>query len=176
MKQRIWAFYDVLIYSIVCVPFMVLAIIIMAIMVFQWYNAWVPNDLIASIILGACVGICMGGIPLINGCTIDTEGLLFFYFPWTTSWKKARDNIDINWNLMTNLSEIDGFEVVKLTEEEKQTKVFYKHRKNKYLKINLKYGKCKYVYVGNYSDKQIRDIMALVRINQRDNPKSTKTN
>ncbi|MBQ3066879.1 MAG: hypothetical protein IJD18_02510, partial [Clostridia bacterium] len=68
MKKRMWAFYDVLVYSIVCVPLMVLAIIIMVIMVFQWYNALVPNDLIASIILGACVGICIGGIPLINGC------------------------------------------------------------------------------------------------------------
>ena len=48
-----------------------------------------------------------------------------------------------------------------LTEEEKQTKVYYKHWFNKYLKINLKYGNPKYVYVGNYSNYQIKKIIKL---------------
>ncbi|MCM1350593.1 MAG: hypothetical protein NC182_05260 [Prevotella sp.] len=52
-------------------------------------------------------------------------------------------------------------EIVKLTEEEKQTKVYYKHWFNKYLKINLKYGNPKYVYVGNYSNCQIKKIIKL---------------
>ena len=49
----------------------------------------------------------------------------------------------------------------KATEEEKQTKVYYKHWFNKYLKINLKYGNPKYVYVGNYSNCQIKKIIKL---------------
>ena len=42
-----------------------------------------------------------------------------------------------------------------------QTKVYYKHWFNKYLKINLKYGNPKYVYVGNYSNYQIKKIIKL---------------
>ena len=47
------------------------------------------------------------------------------------------------------------------TKNEKQTKVYYKHWFNKYLKINLKYGNPKYVYVGNYSKYQINKIIKL---------------
>ena len=36
-----------------------------------------------------------------------------------------------------------------------------KRKFNKYLKINLKYGNPKYVYVGNYSKYQINKIIKL---------------
>ena len=54
------------------------------------------------------------------------------------------------------------------TKNEKQTKVYYKHWFNKYLKINLKYGNPKYVYVGNYSKYQINKIIKLVNLNKKE--------
>ena len=55
---------------------------------------------------------------------------------------------------------VDLFSLVeKLTEEEKQTKVFYKHWFNKYLKVNLEHDASKYIYIGNYSNNQIKKIM-----------------
>ena len=57
------------------------------------------------------------------------------------------------------ISEVESVSIVKLSKEELNTKVFYKHWFNKYLKINLKYGNPKYVYVGNYSNCQIRKII-----------------
>ena len=60
------------------------------------------------------------------------------------------------------ISEIKDIEIVKLTEEEKETKIYYKHWFNKYLKINLKHGKSKYVYIGNYANFQIKKIISLL--------------
>ena len=74
-------------------------------------------------------------------------------------------NIDANWNQKIILSEIKDIEKVKLTKEEKRTKVFYKHWFNKYLKINLISGSTKYVYVGNYTNSQIQKIINLMTIN-----------
>lgn len=61
------------------------------------------------------------------------------------------------------ISEIKNIEIVRLSEEDKQTKVYYKHWFNKYLKINLKYGNPKYVYVGNYSNYQINKLIKIIK-------------
>ena len=94
-------------------------------------------------------------------CVISNS-VHFHYFPFTTSWNKSANNIDIRWNQDVAISEIKNIEIVKLTEEEKQTKVYYKHWFNKYLKINLKHGNPKYVYVGNYSNYEIKKIIKLM--------------
>ena len=94
-------------------------------------------------------------------CIFNNNAIHFHYFPFTTSWEKAANNIDARWNQDVVISEIKDIEFVRLTEEEKQTLVYYKHWFNKYLKINLKYGNPKYIYVGNYSNCQIKKIIKL---------------
>ena len=64
--------------------------------------------------------------------------------------------------LIILISEIENIEIVKITDEERKTKVYYKHWFNKYLLINLKNGDSKYVYVGNYSNNQIKKIIKLM--------------
>ena len=89
--------------------------------------------------------------------------------------KNLEDNIVINilpttkTNMLESLEDINKmiskckkWDNFKLTEEEQQTKVYYKHWYNKYLKINLKYGNPKYVYVGNYSNYQVKKIIKLM--------------
>ena len=102
---------------------------------------------------------------LIRQAKINKNSINFYYFPALKNMREAAKNIDTLWNQNVFISEIKDIEIVKLTEEEKQTKVYYKHWFNKYLKINLKDGNPKYVYVGNYSNNQIKKIIKLARIN-----------
>ena len=120
----------------------------------HWY-------LVALCSLGIILFIA--GRLLFRSIEISSESIYFNYFPYTTSWKKAANNIDIRWNQNVFISEIKDIEIVKLTKEEKRTKVYYKHWFNKYLKINLKYGNPKYVYVGNYSNYQINKLIRFVK-------------
>lgn len=101
---------------------------------------------------------------------------LSFYTKNTKSERERRmiekrySNIDDQWNLRPiPISEIEYVETVKLTQDEQCTKVHYKHLFNKYLKFTLKnsdpqYGNVKYVYVGNYSKRQIKKIVHLASL------------
>ena len=80
---------------------------------------------------------------------------------WTKGWEKTVNNIDARWNHHFLISEVTAIEIVKLTKEEKRTMVYYRHWFNRYLKITLKYGATKYIYVGSYADFQIRNMMEL---------------
>ena len=104
----------------------------------------------------------IGGAMMFRYCVTNNDSIHFYYFPFTKSWKNATNNIDVRWNQNAVISEIKDIEIVKLTEAEKQTKVYYKHWFNKYLKFNLKNGNSKYVYIGNYSNYQIKKIIKLV--------------
>ncbi len=156
MRKRIIAFYDVLLFAIICSPMIVTAIILLFMLVTKGtvYANWY-----LVLIFAITLMVPIGGSMMFRYCVINNNSIHFHYFPFTTSWKKASDNIDIRWNQDVVISEIKDIEIVKLTEEEKQTKVYYKHWFNKYLKINLKYGNPKYVYVCNYSNYQIKKII-----------------
>lgn len=162
MKRRIIAFYDVLLLSITCGPLMICSILIFVFgklydldwILKYWY-------LVLLFAVGIMVPIAVVLCFLRYTLFIGNQSIYFHYSPYITTWKKL-SNIDSLWNQNMFFSEIKDVEIVKLTEEEKQTKVYYKHWFNKYLKINLKYGKSKYVYVGNYSNLQIKKIIELL--------------
>ena len=99
---------------------------------------------------------------LLKHITIENDYVTVWYFALPRTFKKGAYNIDSKWNSEIYLSEVKNVEIVKLTKEERRTKVFYRHLFNKYLKIDLKYGKTKYVYVGNCSRRQIDRIIALL--------------
>ena len=161
MKKRIYAFYDVLLFSVTCGPLMICALLI--------FFFGKLADLEWALKYWYLVILFAIGLMLPIGCTLflrytsisNNESISFLYFPHGKTWEQAVNNIDILWNQNVFISEIKDIEIVKLTEEEKQTKVYYKHWFNKYLKINMKYGNPKYVYVGNYSNWQIRKIIRL---------------
>lgn len=124
-------------------------------------SEWIYENWYLVLIFAITFMVPIGGTLLFRYCVINNNLIHFHYFPFTTSRKKAANNIDVKWNQNVFISEIKDIEIVKLTENEKQTKVYYKHWFNKYLKINLKYGNPKYVYVGNYSKYQINKIIKL---------------
>ena len=161
MRKRIIAFYDVLLFAIICGPMIIAASILLFMLVTKGTSEWIYENWYLVVAFAVTVMVPVGGIIIFRYCVINSDLIYFHYFPFTTSWKKAANNIDARWNQNVVISEIKNIEIVKLTEEEKQTKVYYKHWFNKYLKINLKYGNPKYVYVGNYSNYQIKKIIEL---------------
>lgn len=126
-------------------------------------SEWIYENWYLVLIFAITFMILIGGTLMFRYCVINNNSVHFHYFPFTTSWNKATNNIDIRWNQDITISEVNDIEIVKLTEEEKQTKVYYKHWFNKYLKINMKYCNPKYVYIGNYSNYQIEKIIKLFK-------------
>ena len=161
MKTKIIPLYDVLLYAIICGPLIISSLLILFFGQLNDFD-WICQHWYLVVLFAVGIGVPMGGLLLVRYCEFQQDTVFFFYFPWTTSWKKAVDNIDISWNQNTFLSEIANVEIVKLTKEEKKSKVYWKHWFNKYLKISLKCGGEKYVYVANYSKDQIQQIIKLL--------------
>lgn len=162
MRKRIMAFYDVLLFAIICSPMIFIAVILLFMLVTKGTSERIYENLYLVLIFAITFMVPIGGTMMLRYCVINNNSAHFHYFTFTKSWKNATNNIDIRWNQDVVISEIKDIEIVKLTEEEKQSKVYYKHRFNKYLKINLKYGNQKYVYVGNYSIHQIEKIIEIL--------------
>ena len=162
MKKKIMAFYDVLLYLIICGPMIVTAIILIFMLITRGTSEWIYKNWYLVLIFSITFMFPIGGILMLRYCVFNNDTVHFCYFPFTTSWDKAANNIDIRWNQNILISEIENIEIVKITDEERKTKVYYKHWFNKYLLINLKNGDSKYVYVGNYSNNQIKKIIKLM--------------
>lgn len=161
MKKKIIAFNDVLLFALISTPLIISSILIL---VFGKLNdfKWLCEYWYLVVLFAIGVMLPIGGSLLIRYLVVNNETVYFHYFPFAKSWKKAANNIDIRWNQNIIISEIKNIEIIKLTREEKQTKVFYSHWFNKYLKINLKHGNSKYVYIGNYSGFQIKRIIKIL--------------
>lgn len=159
-KRKIIAFYDVLLFALICGPLMICSFLILFFGKLHKLE-WLIKYWYLVLLFAAGISIPIGGTLIMRYTIIYNGSIYFHYFPFTNSWEKAARNIDILWNQNVFISEIKDIEIVKLTEEEKQTMVYYKHWFNKYLKINLKYGNPKYVYVGNYSNYQIKKIIKI---------------
>ncbi len=163
MKKRIIAFYDLLLYAIICCPLIVISVVLLFNLVTKGTSKWIYENWYLVVIFAISFMLPIGGTMIFRYCVIKDDAIYFHYFPFTKSWQEASNNIDIRWNQNVSISEIQDIEIVKLTEEEKKTKVYYKHWFNKYLKIGLKSGNSKYVYVGNYSNCQIKNIIKLLK-------------
>ncbi len=161
MRRKIIAFYDVLLFAIVCTPMIVTAVILLFMLLTKGTSEWLYKNWYLVLIFAITFMVPLGASKLFRYCVIKNNSIYFLYIPFTTSWEKAANNIDARWNQDVFISEVRDIEIVKLTEEEKGTKVYYRHWFNKYLKINLKYGNPKYVYVGNYSNYQIKKIIRI---------------
>ena len=148
-----------LLYTIVCGPFIMAALILLYVLVTKGTSEWIYENWYLVLIFAISFMMPIGVTMLFRYCVVDNNSIHFHYFTFAKSWKNASNNIDIRWNQDVLISEIKNIEIVKLTEEEKKMKIYYKHWFNKYLKINLKYGKAKYAYVGNYSNHQIQRII-----------------
>ena len=165
MKKKTVAFFDLLIYTIICLPLIVISFILLFLLITKGTHEWLYNNWYLILIFAISFMLPIGGTMLFRYVEINDDLVYFHYFPFAKSWEKSSNNVDIIWNQQVVISEIKDIEIVKLIKEEKESKIFYKHWFNKYMKINLKYGNSKYVYVGNYSNRQIKKIEALITEN-----------
>ena len=163
MKKRIIAFYDVLIYAVLCIPLIVFSIILLFTLITHGTHSWINENWYLVLVFAICSVFSIAGTMLFRYCIFENNSAHFHYFPFTTSWEDATTNIDIRWNQNVFLSEVVNVKIVTLTSEELKTKVFYNHWFNKYLKIDLISGESKCVYVGNYSTLQVRKIIKLLK-------------
>lgn len=163
MKRKTIAFYDVLLFAIICGPMIVIAVILLFMLVTKGSSEWIYKNWYLVLIFAITFVTPIAGTMMFRYYVIyNNNSIYFHYFTFAATWEQAANNIDSQWNQNVFISEIKDIEIVKLTEEEKQTKVYYKHWFNKYLKINMMYGDPKYVYVGNYSKYQIKKLIKLI--------------
>ncbi len=164
MKKKVIAFYDILVYAIVCAPLVIAASFIFVLGKLNNLN-WCLEYWYLVVVFALGIMVPLGGIFFLRFVEFNNDSMFVFNFPFVKGWNglvEAMKSIDASWNNKHFISETKSVEIVKLTEEEKKTKVYFKHWFNKYLKINLKYGEPKYVYVGNYSKKQISEIIRIL--------------
>ena len=106
MKKRIMAFYDVLLYAIICSPLIVIAVTLLFMLVTQGTSAWICENWYLVLIFAITFTIPLGGTMMLRCCLIRDNTIRFVYFPFTLDWEKATNNIDIRWNQEVFISEV----------------------------------------------------------------------
>ncbi len=158
MNKRILAAYDLLVYMLVLIPvfFFVTFILLVGMLA----------ELDLRLMLGCMVALMLptSGIFFCRFIEFRDEKMFVFNAPFPKGWfmlghPDQRVNDDKDQTIF--FSEVEALELVKLTKEELK-ELGQKHLFNKYLKITVGYGSPKYVYVGNYAERQIKKIVKML--------------
>ena len=159
MKKTFAAFYDVLFVSLISACMYTVSLWIMSrgpVGDLHWY--WV-------IICAVCIAVPTGCIVFgILKCTID------LVCDWVELVYLVRHNVnsrDLLSNWVIYPSEIEKVTVVRLSKEEKRRYTSARFLFSQYLKIEMKFGHVKYVYVSHYSNYQITQIIKLLTSDNR---------
>ena len=158
MKKRFIAFYDALCFSIIAGIMWTGAIIIL--INGQFGNSdWIKQNFHLAILFAICIAVPVTIMLTLQRVTIDLlcDKVELFYLV-----NDNKNERDYNSNWIIYPSEIESIEVVKLSKEEKRRYTSARFLFSKYLKINLKFGHCKYVYVSHYSNNQIKKIIQML--------------
>ena len=158
MRKRFIAFYDALCFAIIAGIMWTGAIIIL--INGQFGNSeWIKQNFHLAVLFAICIAVPTTALFCLQKITIDLscDKVSLFYL---VNYRKNDRDLHTNWIIYP--SEIESIEVVRLSKEEKRKYTSAKFLFSKYLKINLKYGHCKYVYVSHYSNSQIRKIKTML--------------
>ena len=161
MKKTFLALYDVLFVSILSACMYTVAL---------WIMTWGPLgdlDWHWVIVFSVCLAVPTGGIIFgIHKCTIDLVcDKVELVYPVSHN-RNARDLLS-NWVIYP--SEIEKVTIVKLGKEERRRYTSAKFLFSKYLKIEMRYGHTKYVYVSHYASFQINQIIHMLTHEKRIN-------
>ena len=154
------------IYSIferlVCI-FLILLLSLISVILLLKYNSEIILIVIAYICIVLIIVALLKLIYLPSHIVIRNNTVKVFDFPLLATNKfYVKKRSLILYNSEININDVEKIEIITLTNEEQNKYIRYKHILKKYLKINLKYGIPKYVYVGNYSNYQISKIIKLI--------------
>ena len=154
MKKTFLAFYDVLLTSVVSSILFSRALWIMS------RGPWRDMEWYWVLTFAICVAVPTTWILCgIHKFSIDLACDKVDLFYLVNHNINSKDLLS-NWVIYP--SEIEKVTVVKLSNEEKRRYTSAKFLFSKYLKIEMKYGHTKYVYVSHYSDRQIQEIIKLL--------------
>ena len=158
MKKRFIAFYDALYFSLIAGIMWTTAIVIFISGRLGDFD-WCVQNWYLVVVFAICVAVPVTIMLTLQRVTIDLlcDKVELFYLV-----NDNKNERDYNSNWIIYPSEIESIEIVKLTEEEKRKYTSARFLFSKYLKVNLKFGHCKYVYVAHYSNYQIKKIIQIL--------------
>ena len=156
-KTKITAFWDLLISAIICSVLFTISIYVF--IVIKGDNGWNDITWYYTLICAFCIAVPVTIMLSLQRFSIDLscDRVELFYL---VNFNKNQRDLHTNWNI--HPSEIEKVEIVKLSKEEKIKYTSAKFLFNKYLKVTLRYGNCKYIYVSHYSNNQIKKIIKLL--------------
>ena len=161
-KRNIVAFWDIFIYSLVSA--ILLSIAVYIITVVKEYDNWESIEWYCMLIYASCIAVGLGFWPFLQRIIIDlncdTVQLLYL-----VNFNKNDRDMHTNW--VFHPSQVEEITIVHLTKEEKKKYTSANFLFSKYLKIKMKYGNEKYVYVSHYSNRQISKIIKLITSNKQ---------
>ena len=168
MKKRFIAFYDALIFSITAGVMWTIAIIIFITGHLGDFD-WLVQNWHLALAFAVCLAVPTVFMFTLQKITIDLtcDEISLFYL---VNYDKNDRDLHANWIIYP--SEIESVEVVKLSKDEKRKYTSARFLFNKYLKVNLKYGHSKYVYISHYSNYQIKKIIKLLTPQNRTKTKT----
>ncbi len=162
MRKRFIAFYDALFFSIIAGVMWTVAIIIFITGQLGNFD-WCVQNWYLVLTFAICFAVPVTILFSLQKITIDLsiDKVDIFYL---VNFKKNERDLHSNWIIYP--SEIESIEIVRLSNEEKRKNTSAKFLFNKYLKVNLKFGNCKYIYISHYSNYQIKKIIQMLTTNK----------
>ena len=160
-KTKIIAFWDLLAGSFTC--FILLTSAIYIFIVIKGDKEWNDIPLYYALICAICIAVPVTTMLSLQKMTIDLscDKVTLFYL---VNFEKNDRDLNTNWIIYP--SQIQSIEVVKLSKEEKRAYTSARFLFNKYLKVNLKFGHSKYIYISHYSNYQIKQIINILTQNR----------
>lgn len=159
MKKTFLAFYDVLFISVISACLYTMAL---------WIMPWGPLgalDWYWVIMFSVCIAVPTGAILFgIHRCTIDLAHDRVELVYLVNHNRNSRDLLS-NWVIYP--SEIEKITTVKLSRDEKRMHTSAKFLFSKYLKIEMRHGYTKYVYISHYAPFQINKIIHMLTFGKR---------
>lgn len=156
MRIRITGLYDVINYVIMTILCIVTIVILF---IYGNFNdlQWGLKHWYLVLWQGICLALPIGGWWFVQNITINfsTDEVCAHYL---VNYNK----FDVRTNWYFYVSEVESAEVVKLSREEKRKFTSSKFLFNKYIKVTMRYGHEKYLYVSHYSERQIKEIIFLL--------------
>lgn len=159
MKKTFFAFNYLLFSSILsAIMFTIYALIF----VYGDFNngEWLVSHWYLILIQGICFAVPITIIAITPRITIDLNTNKFEAFYLVNILKNSKD-LECNWFLYP--SEVENVETVRLSKKEKSKYTSAKFMFNKYLKVTLKYGYSKYIYISHYSNSQRIEIIGMLK-------------
>ena len=156
-KVKITAFWDLFIGAII--SSILFTVVIHIFIVIKADKGWNDIAWYYSLICAFCIAIPVTVMFSLQKISIDLscDKVELFYL---VNFEKNNKDLHSNWIIYP--SEITSVEIVKFSKEEKKKHTSANFLFNKYLKVNLKFGHSKYLYISHYSNYQIKRIIRLL--------------